>query len=162
MRGRYRARRLALQGLCCLDVQGEKAMDQAQSFLTDSHETPETIRAADALMRETWADRDVCDALVARHSRHWELGRLAMVDRNVLRLAVHEIRTGRTPFKVAIAEAIKLVGEFSTADSPRFVNGILDAVGKSLGADAGGDGHGPAGGAGRPRRRGRPPGPGGD
>ena len=51
-----------------------------------------------------------------------------MVDRNILRMAVSELRDGSTPFKVVIAEALKLAHEFSTSESPRFINGVLDAV----------------------------------
>jgi len=137
VRRRYAQRRLALQGLCCLDVQGLKAADLVRQFLDDSREDPAVRRDAAELLNETWADRQACDELLARHSRHWDLTRLALVDRNILRLAVHEIRAGRTPFKVAISEAIRLAKEFSTAESPRFVNGVLDAVAKNISRDAG-------------------------
>ena len=55
-----------------------------------------------------------------------------MVDRNILRLAVAEMRGGQTPPKVALSEAIRLAQEFSSAESPRFVNGVLDAVMKEI------------------------------
>jgi transcription antitermination protein NusB len=127
---------LALQALCCLDVQGEKARDLVDSFLDDAEETPETVSLARELLTATWTDRPACDAVLARHARNWELSRLALVDRNILRLAASELRAGKTPAPIVITEAIKLAQEFSTSESPRFVNGVVDAVAKELGKDS--------------------------
>lgn len=138
MSRRHRARRLALQGLCCLDVQGEGARRQVDLFIDDSSEPPDTLLAAHKLLAGACARKDECDSLLARHTRHWELSRLAMVDRNIIRLAVHELLAGRTPQRVVITEALLLAKEFSTAQSARFVNGVLDAVLKEiLSRDAG-------------------------
>ncbi len=90
------------------------------------------IDGALKLLRASFDDRAACDELLARHARRWELPRLAMVDRNVLRLAVYELRLTHTPPKIIISEALRLAREFSTAESPRFVNGVLDAVAKEL------------------------------
>jgi len=104
-------------------------------FIEDSDQPPETGLAARRLVKQTLADRDDCDELLTRHARKWSLSRLALVDRNILRMAVSELRVGDTPFKVVIAEALKLAHEFSTSESPRFINGVLDAVaGEVLGA----------------------------
>lgn len=84
------------------------------------------------MLRAAFDDRTNSDALLSRHARRWELPRLALVDRNILRLAVHELRQAETPSKVVISEALRLAREFSTAESPRFVNGVLDAVAKEL------------------------------
>jgi N utilization substance protein B len=132
-----RARRLALQALCCLDVQGTKVKDLVDAFLGDSQEAPPTLASARSLLEAAWADRPVCDELLARHARNWELSRLALVDRNILRLAASELRAGRTPLGVVITEALKLAEEFSTSESPRFVNGVLDAIARQLSRDAG-------------------------
>jgi N utilization substance protein B len=129
---RHRARRLSLQGLCCLDAQGPKGAELVHEFIDDSREGDEIIGAAHVLLKDAYEDRVECDRLLARHARHWDLGRLAMVDRNILRLAAHELRFGKAPPKVVITEAIRLAREFSTAESPRFVNGVLDAIAKEL------------------------------
>lgn len=129
---RHRSRRLSLQVLCCLDAQGAGACEQAHEFITDSKEDQATIDNAHALTRDAFADVPTCDRILARHARHWDLGRLALVDRNILRLATYELRSGRAPRKVVITEAIRLAKEFSTAESPRFINGVLDAVAKEL------------------------------
>jgi len=129
---RHRARRLALQGLCCLDVQGPKALELTRHFINDSKESPDTLTAAWAILTGTLADRDRSDELLTRHAKRWELSRLALVDRNILRLAVHELLVGATPPGVVITEAMRLAQEFSSYESPRFINGILDAASKEL------------------------------
>jgi N utilization substance protein B len=116
-------------------VQGEKARPLVEDFLGDSQETPEVIAAARSMLQAAWTDRPACDALLVRHARNWELTRLALVDRNILRLCVCELRQGKVSARVVITEALKLAQEFSTADSPRFVNGVLDAVAKQISRD---------------------------
>lgn len=128
----HRSRRLSLQGLCCLDIQGPKVHDLVAQFIHDSDEPAGVINAAMILLDETYEDRQECDLLLARHARRWDLARLALVDRNILRQGVHELRQGQVPPKVIITEALKLAEEFSSAESPRFVNGVLDAVAKDI------------------------------
>ena len=112
-------------------------------FLADSRETPQTTAAARKLTVATFDSLQQIDQLLTRHARHWNLGRLAMVDRNILRLATREFLSGLTPVKVVIAEALRLAQEFSTAESPRFINGVLDAIAKDVGRDGQGtDTHG--------------------
>ncbi len=132
MSRRHRARRLALQCLCCLDVQGAKVLDLVGEFVADSRENAETLTAARQLLIGAFEDTESCDELLARHARHWELPRLALVDRNILRLGAYELRAGRTPHRVVISEAIRLAKEFSSADSSRFVNGVLDAIAREV------------------------------
>ncbi len=126
---------MALQGLCCLDARGNQAWASAEGFIADSREPESTIKNAQRLLVETFDDLEMIDDILARHARHWELTRLAMVDRNILRIATSELKTGSVPFKVVISEALRLAQEFSTAESPRFVNGVLDAVARELNKD---------------------------
>jgi len=121
-----------LQGLCCLDVQGEKGRDLVDEFLAASKDEAEVAASARRLLTEALADRPRCDELLGRTARRWQLGRLALVDRNILRLAVCELRAGRQPMKVIISEAMKLAEEFSTAESARFINGVLDSIAKEI------------------------------
>jgi len=132
MNDRHRARRLALQGLCSLDVQGEKVMDLVVDFIKDSEEGLDIVTDARAMLKGAWDDRPTCDKLLTAHARNWDLARLAMVDRNILRLAVHEMLTLKLSPNIVITEALHLAREFSTAESPRFINGVLDAVGKDI------------------------------
>ncbi|MGB2822159.1 MAG: transcription antitermination factor NusB [Phycisphaerae bacterium] len=137
MNPHHRARRLALQGLCCLDAQGPGGVKLVHEFIADSREPAETLRAARDLLDEAHCDWPACDGILARHARHWDLSRLALVDRNILRLAAHELRFAKAPPKVVITEAIRLAREFSTAESPRFINGVLDAVAREIQAAEG-------------------------
>lgn len=134
----HRARRLALQALCCLDVQGQKAADLVDEFIGEAKDDADTIAAAREVLASAVADCDECDKLLTRHASRWELHRLAMVDRNILRLAICELRARAAPAGVIITEAIKLAREFSTAESPRFINGVLDAVAKEIDRGTGG------------------------
>jgi N utilization substance protein B len=129
---RHRARRLALQGLCCVDAQGPQALEPIHHFIGDSREDPKTLVEARRLLNETLRLRDELDEVLRRHARHWDLSRLALVDRNILRLAACELWLNETPVRVAISEALKLAQEFSTAESPRFINGVLDPAAKEI------------------------------
>lgn len=128
----HRARRLALQGLCSLDVQGADALELVHRFIDDCDEPAEARQDARRLLREVWDNRQQCDALLTRNARNWHLERLALVDRNILRLAVHEMLGLKLSFKVIITEALNLAREFAAAESPRFINGVLDAVAKEI------------------------------
>ena len=75
---------------------------------------------------------DELDALIVQHARNWRLERMAIIDRAVLRLAIYELRIAETPPKVVLNEAVGLAKKFSSEDAGAFVNGILDAVNKSL------------------------------
>jgi len=71
------------------------------------------------------------DELIVRYAENWELERMAVVDRNILRQAIFELRWGAgIPPKVAINEALEVAKKFSTQESSRFINGILDRIHK--------------------------------
>ena len=114
-------------------------MDLVAEFISDSDEAPGTADAARELLAGAYRDRNDCDEVLTRHSKRWGLERLAMVDRNILRLAVHEMLMDTAPPKVIISEALKLAQEFSTSESPRFINGVLDAVRREIKDGLGGE-----------------------
>ena len=73
--------------------------------------------------------REELDSIIARHAQKWRIGRMAKVDRNILRLGVYEIvYAGDIPARVAVNEAVELAKRFGTDESGSFVNGILDSV----------------------------------
>ncbi len=135
MKHRHRARRLVLQALCCLDAQGNDAMDLAVSFLRDSRTGLDVQTLAEQMLAAAWAHTERADVVLRRRSQHWDISRMPVVDRNILRLAVWELAVEHAPVKVVIDEAVRLAKEFSTADSPRFVNGVLDAIAKAPAED---------------------------
>jgi transcription antitermination protein NusB len=84
---------------------------------------------ADPLIRGTLEHRDECDAVIKKHAKNWDLHRIATVDRNVMRLAIFEmLHREDIPPVVSINEAVDIAKKFSTGDSGKFVNGILDKV----------------------------------
>lgn len=84
---------------------------------------------ADPLIRGTLEHRDEIDEMIKKHARNWELHRIAAVDRNILRLAIYEmLHRHDIPPVVSINEAVDIAKKFSTQDSGKFVNGILDNV----------------------------------
>jgi len=107
-------------------------MTLARQFIIDSRASEDTVAAAVSLFEKAFAERDGSDDVLKRHARNWDLERLALVDRNILRLAVYEMSAATAPPKVVISEALRLAQEFSTDKSPQFVNGVLDAVYKEF------------------------------
>jgi N utilization substance protein B len=132
---RRKARELALQFLYQLDLQGEAEPDRhAEDFWARHPVDAETRAFADALVRGAKQNQGQADRIIEQYAEHWDLDRMAVVDRNLLRLAVYEMLWGGrdTPPKVVINEAIEIAKKFGTRESSRFVNGILDRVHKEL------------------------------
>jgi N utilization substance protein B len=93
-----------------------------------------TVRAfADPLIRGTLEHRGEIDAEIIKYAKNWSLHRIATVDRNILRLAIYEMRYREDiPPIVSINEAVDIAKKFSTEDSGKFVNGILDRIKNEL------------------------------
>jgi N utilization substance protein B len=87
---------------------------------------------ANKLFEGAAKDAEELDALIVQHAQNWRLERMAIIDRAVLRLAIYELRIAETPPRVVLNEAVDLAKKFSSEDAGAFVNGILDAVNKSL------------------------------
>jgi N utilization substance protein B len=88
---------------------------------------------AEPLIRGALEHRDEADAIIKKHAKNWELHRIAAVDRNILRLAIYEmLHREDIPPVVSINEAVDIAKKFSTQDSGKFVNGILDKVKSEL------------------------------
>jgi transcription antitermination protein NusB len=96
-----------------------KAADATQAF-------------ANKLFEGASKHADELDALIVEHAQNWRLERMAIIDRAVLRLAIYELRLKETPPKVVLHEAVELAKKFSSEHAGAFVNGILDAVNKTL------------------------------
>jgi len=87
---------------------------------------------ANSLFEGAARDVGALDELIVKHAENWRFERLAAIDRAILRLGIHELRAGETPFKVVLNEAVGLAKKFSSEESGAFVNGILDTAHKSL------------------------------
>jgi N utilization substance protein B len=134
-RERTRARELALQILYQADLLGDAALDELEPALRKDHPTDIVDYAFD-LARGVRAGRAALDAYLARAAKHWAVARMAVVDRNILRMGADEmLRHPGVPPKAVLNEAIELAKRFSTASSGAFVNGVLDRVRKDLEAE---------------------------
>ena len=107
-----------------------------QLFWKSAPASESTREFANQLFEGAVARAETSDRLIERLAENWRIDRLAAVDRNILRLAIWEFQSGSAPAKVVIDEAIELAKKFSSAEAPAFLNGILDAVYKSLEPDA--------------------------
>jgi N utilization substance protein B len=131
---RRKGRELALQLLYQLDVQGEGSPGPHLDEFWARHPVDVEVREfAEALVRGTKLHEAKIDEVISQYAQHWELERMAVVDRNILREGIFEILwAGDVPPKVAINEALEVAKKFSTQESSRFINGILDRVHKEL------------------------------
>ena len=132
---RSRARSWALQVLYAWDVSG--AEDELTGFATRAlaqRRISPRYRPYSVALIEALADRlPAVDSRIRDHLSNWRLERLTAIDRGILRLATTELMAmSDVPPKVAIHEAIRLAERYGTAESPRFVNGVLDAVARGL------------------------------
>ena len=118
-----------MQALYQMDVQGEAFAPDLDGFLESRAENPAVIDYARRLVTGAWAEKARFDRDMTAAARHWSLDRMPGVDRNIIRVALYEMRVcTEPPAKVAINEAIEIAKEFGARESPQFVNGILDAI----------------------------------
>jgi N utilization substance protein B len=104
-----------------------------RTFLINQRLDPDVQGFAESLFLQTVREMESLDGYLRDHSEHWRVERMAAVDRNILRLALFElIHEPDTPASVVINEALEITRRFSGADAVKFVNGVLDAIRKSL------------------------------
>ena len=133
MPARRRSREHALQILYQWDMRKQPVVESIEAFyntLSSEDGAPPLPRDEflELLVRGTVERAGEIDALISGHAEHWRLERMPAVDRNILRLAIYEMRHTETPAAVVIDEALELARRFSTEESVQFVNGVLDAV----------------------------------
>jgi N utilization substance protein B len=131
MRKRTLAREAALQMLYQAEfLKGDSMQTMIMDFWESNSEMDQMSRDfAEKIVYGVTKHLDVLDELITRYAQNWNLSRMAIVDRNVLRLATFELlHCDDIPPKVTINEAVNLAKRFSQNDSGKFVNGILDRV----------------------------------
>jgi N utilization substance protein B len=131
---RRKSRELAMQMLFQADV-GKQTPDQVRATFWKSVDDvePEVRSFAEDLFNTALAHQEQIDELLAANSRHWRLERMPAVDRNLLRMSVGEmIGFKSTPFPIVINEALEIARRYSAPESINFLNGILDAIARSL------------------------------
>lgn len=137
---RTKARELAMQAACLLDVQGADGLDVLNRFFMENAEDDMVRKLADKWTRGLWEKHAECDAFVSAAAAKWEMSRLNQVDRCILRLGTYQLKyCDDIPAKVVINEAIELAKKYSGESSPGFVNGVLDAIYKKIKSQADGN-----------------------
>src|SRR5438046_796598 len=135
MGSRRKARECALQMLFVADVAEMSSDDVVRSYWAELGESDldDTAREfATRLASRTLANLELLDERIRSRAEHWRIPRMAVVDRNILRLAVYEFLYEPTPRTVAINEALEIARRFSTYEATQFINGILDAIKRDL------------------------------
>jgi N utilization substance protein B len=125
---RRRGREFALKVLYRIELTGEE-WDSIRERL-EEYEAADSVRSFGSFLVETvLANRAALDQIIVTVAENWRIERMATIDRNVLRVALAEyLVIGQTPAAVIIDEAVEIAGTFSTGESGRFVNGILDRI----------------------------------
>ena len=137
MPARYKSRQRALQVLFQCDIRSISALEGVRAYyeslyLEEGDEVPEQDSFMEALVQGTQERLAECDELISRHSANWRIERMPLVDRNILRMGIHEMLGMGTPAAVVIDQSIVLARRFSGEESVPFINGVLDAVRREL------------------------------
>ncbi len=135
MGSRRKARECALQMLFAADIAGAVPEEVLRTYWAELGDTATEEVARDFATRlaaGTLANMEALDERIRSRAEHWRIPRMAIVDRNILRLAVYEFLYEPTPRTVAINEALEIARRFSTYEATQFINGILDAIKRDL------------------------------
>ena len=132
MRKRTLAREFALQVLYQTDITHDSCDISLNNFWqarSEENIEEEIKKFTDELVKGVSEKLDVIDAKIAQHATNWQLKRMAVVDRNILRMGCFELMfRDDIPFKVSINEAVELAKKYSSLEASKFVNGILDKI----------------------------------
>lgn len=131
MRKRTKARECALQILYQIDITKDSPDNLLSAFWEDKEMESEVRDFATGLVKGTVENMQKIDDIITKYASNWKLKRMAVVDRNVLRLSAYELLYREDiPPKVAINEAVDLAKKYGDVDSGKFVNGVLDRINK--------------------------------
>ncbi|MCX7977832.1 MAG: transcription antitermination factor NusB [Bdellovibrionaceae bacterium] len=132
MTSRRQGREMALQILFQSEFAPQISLEDLLAIKSENM-TPDSQTFARELVNGVMKHKSEIDSLIQKNSRHWRLERMATVDRNVLRIAIWELRFSPQPLekKIVINEAVEIARKYGTTDSSAFVNGILDQVARN-------------------------------
>lgn len=131
---RRKAREYAVQILYAIDLNPGSVDDFLKIFWEIHPAKPQIVDYTSMLVKGTLEKREEIDELISAHSSHWKIDRMAVTDRNIIRLGTYELLAERTvPSKVVINEAIEIAKKFGATDSATFINGVLDSIHQQLG-----------------------------
>ena len=129
MKTRRRARRTALETLYEVDLVNHPLGEVLQARVDDHPMESKGVAFASDLVRGVLDNQAAIDVFIARYAPEWPLDQMAVIDRNILRIAIFEfVIDGDTPIKVAINEAVELAKGYASDSAPRFINGVLGTL----------------------------------
>ena len=129
MKPRTRARSVALQALYEIDIAGHPPGAVLEERISEAELDDNLAGFARQIVSGVFPLTGQLDHFIAQHAPEWPLDQIAIIDRNILRIALWEIAVSdQTPIKVAINEAIELGKTFGSESTPRFVNGVLGSL----------------------------------
>ena len=133
VRKRTQSREIALKVLYQVDVSHDEPVNAIEEFFECNQEFPDDVKEfSNILILGTIEYLEAIDKKIVEFATNWELKRMAIVDRNILRLACFElIHLDDIPSKVTINEAVELAKKYGGIDSGKFTNGILDKINKT-------------------------------
>jgi len=131
---RHRARRAALMAMFAHQIGGENALESLIEMILSYEELQDSvIEFFKELLQASLLREELADSIIDEVAENWEINRISAVDRNILRIGIAEfIDFPKISSNVTIDEAIELAKEFGSAQSSKFVNGILDAAMRKL------------------------------
>jgi N utilization substance protein B len=128
VKNRRRARSVALKVLYELDSTGHEPGTVLTNRLTDEKLVDEAAVFVRQLVTGVWQHRAELDRMIHEYAPEWPIDQMAVIDRNVLRIAIYEFDVARiTPLRVAINEAVEMAKAYGSDSAPRFINGVLGA-----------------------------------
>ena len=131
MRKRTKARECALQVLYQIDITCDDPSKSLENFWSSNEENDQIRDFATKIVEGACQKKVEIDSIITKYAQNWTLSRMAVVDRNILRMSIYELLyCPDVPPKVSINEAVDLAKKFGDAESGKFVNGILDRVHK--------------------------------
>lgn len=129
MKHRTRARSVALQVLFETDIVEHSPGNALEARLEENLLEPKLVEFVHKIVFGVFPLKDKLDSFIGEHAPEWPLAQVAIIDRNILRIALWEFAVyGETPIKVAINEAIELAKTYGSDSAPRFVNGVLGSL----------------------------------
>ncbi|MCA9996258.1 MAG: transcription antitermination factor NusB [Anaerolineales bacterium] len=129
MKTRRRARRVTLETLYEYDIAAHQPGEILQHRLRENPMESAGVQFAEQLVMGVIEYQTMMDTLISRYAPEWPLDQMAVIDRNILRMAIFEfLISGETPIKVAINEAVELAKTYGSDSAPRFVNGVLGTL----------------------------------
>lgn len=133
MKTRRRARRVTLEALYEYDIVGHSPGEALQQRLLEAPMASAGVEFASNLIQGVIEYQSTMDTLIARFAPEWPLDQMAVIDRNILRIAIYEFLVSEeTPIKVAINEAVELAKIYGADSAPRFINGVLGTLAEQV------------------------------